>query len=141
MKYTIVYWSRYGHNKKVVTYLAEKLKNKNAQTQVLTADDADPSALPEAEVYIFSAASEMFSLNKNMKSFMKKLKSMDGKKYAIINTHGMDSHKLHKMEKILLKKKMVKLAEVDFKIGKDSKSGDAFIGDWKPKIDEFVKKI
>jgi menaquinone-dependent protoporphyrinogen IX oxidase len=31
MKYTIVYWSRYGHNKKIVKYLAEKLKEKKAK--------------------------------------------------------------------------------------------------------------
>ena len=141
MKYTIIYWSRYGHNKKVVEYLAEKLKEKSAEILLLSTDDADPTALPDADIYIFSAAAEAFNLQKNMRSLMKKLEKMDGKKYGIINTHGMDKNRLPKMEKLLSKKNMVKIAEMDFKIGKDTKSGDAFIGNWKAKIDEFAKKI
>ena len=141
MKYTIVYWSRYGHNKKIVNYLAEKLKEKKAETQILTTDEADPAALPEADLYVFSAAAEAFNLQKNMRTFMKNLEGMSGKKYGIINTHGMDKNRLPKMEKLLLKHNMVKVADVDFKVGKDIKSGNALMEGWEAKIDEFSKKL
>ena len=141
MKYTILYWSRYGHNKKIVDYLSNKLKEKNAETQILNVDEADPTALPEADLYVFSAAAEAFNLQRNMKTFMKNLEGMNGRKYGIINTHGMDKSRLHKMEKLLSKKNMVKVADVDFKIGKDIKSGNAFIGDWEAKLDDFAKKL
>jgi flavodoxin len=141
MNYTIVYWSRYGHNKKIVNYLVEKLKEKKAEIQILTTDEADPTDLPEADLYIFSAAAEAFNLQRNMKTFMKNLEGMNGKKYGIINTHGMDKDRLYKMEKLLSKKKMVKVAGVDFKVGKDIKSGNALMEDWKAKIDEFAEKL
>ena len=141
MKYAIVYWSRYGHNKKIVNYLAEKLKEKKAGTQILTTDEADPTALPEADLYIFSAAAEAFNLQKNMRTFMKNLEGMNGKKYGIINTHGMDKDRLNKMEKLLSKKNMVKVASVDFKVGTDIKSGNALMEGWEAKIDKFAEKL
>jgi flavodoxin len=141
MKYTIVYWSRFGHNKKIVNYLAEKLKEKKAETQILTTDEANPIALPEADLYIFSAAAEAFNLQSNMRTFMKNLEGMSGRKYGIINTHGMDKDRLYKMEKLLSKKNMVKVAGIDFKVGKDTKSGNALMEGWKSKIDEFAEKL
>ena len=141
MKYTIVYWSRYGHNKKIVYYLAEKLKQKKAETHIFTTDEADPAALPESDLYIFSAAAEAFNLQRNMKTFMKNLEGMNGKKYGIINTHAMDKDRLYKMEKLLSKKEMIKVASVDFKVGKDLQSGNALSEGWKDKIDEFAEKL
>lgn len=141
MKYVIVYWSRYGHNKKIVNYLAEKLKDKKAETQILTTDEANPAALPEADLYIFSAAAEAFSLQRNMKTFMKNLEGMNGKKYGIINTHGMDKDRLYKMEKLLSKKNMIKTASIDFKVGKDIKSGNALMEGWEVKLDNFAQKL
>jgi flavodoxin len=141
MKYTIVYWSRYGHNKKIVNYLSEKLKEKKAETQILTTDEADPRALPEADLYVFSAAAEAFNLQRNMRTFLKNLEGLNGKKYGIINTHGMDKNRLPKMEKLLSNKNMVKVADVDFKVGKDIKSGNALMDSWETKIDKFAEKL
>jgi flavodoxin len=141
MKYTIIYWSRYGHNKKIAQYLDEILKKKNAETQILTTDEADPTALPEADLYIFSAATEAFNLQRNMRTLMKNLEGMNGKKYGIINTHGMEKDKLSKMEKLLSKKNMIKVASVDFRVGKDAKSGNAFMEDWEQKLDKFTEKL
>jgi flavodoxin len=141
MKYTIVYWSRYGHNKKIVNYLSEKLRKKNGEIQILTTDEANPADLPKADLYIFSAAAEAFNLQRNMRAFMKNLEGMSGQKYGIINTHGMDKDRLYKMERLLSKKNMIKIASVDFKVGKDIKSGNALTEGWEEKIDEFAEKI
>ena len=141
MNYVIVYWSRYGHNRKIVNYLSEKLKEKNVETKILTTDEANPTALPEADLYIFSAAAEAFNLQKNMRTFMKNLEGMNGKKYGIINTHGMDKNRLQKMEKLLSKKNMIKVADVDFKVGKNITSGNALMDGWETKVDEFAEKL
>jgi hypothetical protein len=66
---------------------------------------------------------------------------MNGKKYGIINTHGTDKDRLSKMEKLLSKKNMIKVASVDFKVGTDIKSGNALTEGWESKIDEFIEKI
>ena len=101
MKYVIVYWSRYGNGKKVVNHLSENLKGKKAETQIFTTDEANPTAMPDADVYVFSTPTEAFNIQKNMRSFIKKLEGMEGKKYGIINTHGMKKNSLHKMENLL----------------------------------------
>ena len=141
MKYIMVYWSRYGHGKKIVEYLAEKLKEKPADTQIFTTDEADPKSLPDADLYIFSAPTEAFNVQKNMKTFMKKLEGMEDKKYGIINTHGMERNLLGKMEKLLSKKKMVKVADVDFHMEKDVKNGNGLKEGWQEKINEFAGKL
>ena len=141
MKYVIVYWSRYGNGKKIVDYVDGKLKQNGSEVQIFKTDEADPASLPEADVYIFSAPAEAFNLQKNMRSFMKQLEGMENKSYGIINTHGMKRNWLGKMEKLLSKKQMVKKAEVDFQIGKDSSTGNAHPDGWEGKIDTFIQQL
>ena len=141
MKYVIIYWSRYGNGKKVVDYLTGKLNEKAIETQIFKTNEANPAAMPEADIYIFSAPTEAFNIQKNMRNFMKKLEGMKEKKYGIINTHGMKKNRLHKMEKILSNKKMVKLAEVDFRVGDGSQTGNGLPEDWKENLEEFAGKL
>ena len=141
MNYVIVYWSRYGNGKKIVDYLAGKLNEKAGKTQIFKTDEADPTAMPKADLYVFSAPTEAFKVQKNMKNFMKNLEGMEEKKYGIINTHGMKKSRLHKMENLLFKKKMVKVAEVDFKVGDGSQTGNGLMEDWKAKLDEFTGEL
>jgi len=141
MKYTIVYWSRYGNGKKIVDHLAAKLKEKKAEIQILRTEEGDPTSLPESDVYIFSSPTEAFNIQKNMRTFMKNLEGMEEKKYGIINTHGMKKNRLNKMEKLLSNKKMVKIAEVDFQVGKDANTGNGLMDGWEAKLDEFAGKL
>jgi flavodoxin len=141
MKYAILYFSRYGNGKKIVDHLSNILKKDGADTQVLTINEANPTAMPKADMYIFSAPAEAFSLQRDMKTFMKNLSGLDGKKYGIINTHGMKKSRLSVMEKLLSKQKMVKTAEVDFQVSKDAQSGNGLPNGWETKVNEFAKKI
>jgi len=141
MNYTIVYWSRYGNGKKIVDYLAGKLEAKKGKIQVFTIDEADPTNLPNADVYVFSAPTEAFSVQRDMKKFMKGLEGLDQKKYGIINTHGMKKSALPKMEKILSKKNMVMVAGVDFQVGDGVKTGDGLKDGWQADIDSFAQKL
>ena len=142
MKYVVVYWTRYGNNKKIVDHLAEQLKAKG-EVQVFKTDEADPKALPEADAYIFSAAVEAFRVQANMKQFMKGLEGMEGKKYGIINTHCMKKKNwLKKMEKLLSKKKMVKAAETHFHIsGEGQEQGNGLAEGWQAQLAEFAGKL
>jgi len=142
MKYVIVYFSRYGNGKKLVEYLSGKLKENKGAVQLFTPDGADPGAMPEADVYVFSAAAERFSLQSDMKSFMKNLRGMDGKKYGIMNTHGMKKDKLDKMETLLSKKNMVKLVGVEFHVEGDAvQTGNGLPNGWEARLDEFAGKL
>jgi flavodoxin len=141
MKVVITYWSRYGNGKKIVDYLGEILKTKKSEVQVLKTDEANPSSMPNADFYVFSAPTEAFNIQRNMRSFIKKLENMEGKKYGIINTHGMDKNWLGKMEKLLSKKNMIKISSVDFKVSKEANTGNGLMEGWKSKVDEFAKKF
>jgi flavodoxin len=142
MKYVIVYWSRYGNGKRIVDYLAGKLKKKTSDVKIFKTDESDPTDMPKADLYIFSAPAEAFNVQKNMRKFMKNLQGMENKKYAIINTHGMQNKNwLKKMEKLLSKKDMKKIAEIDFHVGKKASSGNDIEEGWKEKIDTFAGKI
>jgi len=141
MNYAIIYWSRYGNGKKIVDYLTGKLNEKSIETKIFKTSEANPSAMPEADLYVFSAPTEAFNVQNNMKNFMKNLEGMEEKKYGIINTHRMKKSKLKKMEKILSNKKMIKVAEIDFQVGDGSKTGNGLKEDWKAKIEEFAEKL
>jgi len=141
MNYVVVYWSRYGNGKKIVDHLVGKLNKKAGKTQIFKTDEANPTAMPEADLYVFSAPTEAFKIQRNMRTFMRRLEGMENKKYGIINTHGMNRNWLPKMEKILSKKKMVKVASVDFQVGKNAQTGNALMEDWEAKLDEFAKKL
>ncbi|MEM0492459.1 MAG: flavodoxin domain-containing protein [Candidatus Thermoplasmatota archaeon] len=141
-RYVIVYWSRFGNGKKIVEYLSEKLKEKNSEVEIYKTEEANPANMADANVYLFSAPTEAFNIQRNMRRFLKKLKNMEGKKYGIINTHSMNRNWLYKMEKILSKKNMIKIAETDFIIkGKDIQDGKGLPDDWQTKTDEFILKI
>ena len=141
MKYVIIYWSRYGNGEKIVNYIAKKLKDKKADTKIFKTNETDPKAMPNADLYVFSAPTEAFSIQRDMKTFMKNLQGMQDKKYAIINTHAMKKSALSKMEKILYKKKMIKIADIDFKIGDGVKEGNGLPEGWQEKTDEFIVKL
>jgi len=141
MKYVIVYWSRYGNGKKIVDHIDKKFKEKKIETQIFKTDEADPKAMPNADLYIFSAPTEAYNVQKNMRTFMKKLDGMDNKKYGIINTHGMNKNWLNKMEKLLSKKNMVKVAGVDFQVSKEANTGNGLLDGWEQKVDDFIKHL
>ena len=141
MKYVIVYWSRFGNGKKIIDNLVTKLNKKRANSQCFKTDELDPTKMPAADLYIFSAPTEAFNVQKNMRNFMKKLEDMDGKKYGIINTHGQKKNRLYKMESLLSKKQMVMVAGLEFRVGDDFKTGNGLPSGWEAKLDQFVGKI
>jgi flavodoxin len=142
MKYVIVYYSRYGNGKKLVDHLAGTLSEKKGETQMFKVDEVNPTTMPQADVYLFSAAAEAMSIQRDMKKFMKNLEGMEGKKYGIINTHGMKKDRLDKMEKLLSKKKMVKVADVEFHVeGEGVQTGNGLMSGWETKLDEFAGKL
>ena len=141
MKVVIVYWSRYGNGKRLVEYVSSRLEGMGNEVQVLRTEETDPRAMPDADRYVFSSPTEAFRVQANMRQLMKKLEGMEGKRYGIINTHGMDRNWLSWMEKTLGKKRMVKASAVDFKVGKNAESGNALPEGWEGMLDEFVNRL
>lgn len=141
MKYAIIYWSRYGNNRKIAEHLAKTL-GKKGEVIVMTADKADPKALPAADIYVFSAAAEKFSIQSDMKKLMGNIRGLDGRKYAVINTHGLGfKNWLGRMNKLLSGSGMAKAAEIDFRVGEGTDKGNGLPPGWENKLDEFAAKL
>ena len=139
MKYVIIYWSRFGNNRKIVEHLAKALMPKG---EVQTIVAAGSVKLPQADVYVFSAAAERFSIQEDMKKLMFGLHGMEGKKYALINTHALGfKNWLGRMEKLLSKSSMAKIATIDFRVGQGTKEGNGLPEGWEKRLDEFAGKI
>jgi flavodoxin len=143
MKVVIVYSSRYGNGKKCVDCVDSRFKAKGHSVEVLVAAQADPAQVPPADLYVFSGASEAFSLAKPIKAYLKGLPELVGRKYALINTHGMKKARgLPKMEKILTgKKKMVKVGVIDFQVGKGSDQGNGLPAGYEARLSEWADRF
>ena len=141
MKYVIVYWSRFGNNKKIVDSMEQKLKALG-EVIVIKAGTPEAGKLPDADIYIFSAAAERFSIQTDMKNLMKNLHGMEGKKYALINTHALKFKSwLGKMNKLLAKSGMTKVAEINFRMGDGTKDGNGLPEGWESKLDQFISNF
>jgi len=141
MKFVIVYWTRHGNNKRIVEHIEESLQSRG-EVRVFLTGEADPTALPPADFYIFSSATEAFRIQKNMRKFIKRIKGLEGKKYGIINTHAMENKNwLDSMEKMLSKKGMVKAAGIDFRMEGKVEGGQGLQEGWEAKLDTFINKL
>lgn len=141
MRYAIIYWSRYGNGKRAVEYLAGKLREREAEVQVLRTEEVDPGAMPEADLYVFSAPAEAFNVQVDMRNLMKGLRGMEGKSFGIINTHALKRNWLGKMEKLLSKRGMQMTAGVDLRVGDGTKEGQGLPEGWQARLDEFAARI
>lgn len=143
MKIAIIYSSRYGNGKKCVDFVDERLRDKGHEVQVINAPKGDPLQIPPADLYIFSGATEAFSIAKGIKKYLKKMPTMEGKKYALISTHAMDKAiALNKMEKLLTnKKKMTMVTSIDFQVKEGSQQGNGLPEGYKESLQKWVEEI
>jgi flavodoxin len=143
MKIVMVYSSRYGNGKKCVDVVDEQLRTKGHEVQVINAPKADPNQIPPADLYIFSGATEAFNIAVGIKKYLKKMPSMDGKKYALISTHAMKrAIALNKMEKLLTKKKkMKKVSSIDFRVSNKAQQGNGLPEGYEDSLLEWVEGI
>lgn len=140
MRYVIAYWSRFGNNERIAKHLAGLLGRKG-EAVLVKAGTPGADKLPKADVYVFCAAAERFSISSPMKSLMKGLSSMDGK-YAIINTHGLKFKSwLGRMDKLLKRSGLRKVAELDFVMGEGTDKGKGLPEGWEPRLAELAGKL
>ena len=142
MKVVIVYFSRYGNGKKCVDCVDSALKNKGHEVQVINVAGADPAQIPQADFYVFSGPAEQFGMATPLKTYMKAMPELAGKRYALINTHGLKKPRGQpRMEKFAGAKKMVKVAEIDFQVGKDAASGNGLPADYQARLTQWAAAL
>lgn len=141
MKVCIAYDSKYGNGKKCVEYLQNVLTKKGSSVQIFSIHDVKPEALPESELYIFSAPTHVGGPPGKMKKFLKNLniKTKDAK-YTLIATHmAPDTKVLDKMSKILQNHNITKISN-GIKIKVEGMKGPLWDG-YQKQLDEFAIRI
>ncbi len=142
MKVVIAYSSRYGNGKKCVDCVEARFRAKGHDVSVLKATESDPAQIPPADLYVFSGAAEAFGLAKEIKQYLTGLPELAGRRYALINTHGMKKARgLPKMEKILSMKKMVKAGEIDFQVGDGTDQGNGLPAGYEARLAEWADRF
>jgi len=87
MKICIAYESKYGNGKKCMEYLQDVLSKDGHDVELFSVREVDPSSLPSAGIYIFSAPTQVGNVAGKMKKFLKKVVIPQANaKYALITT-------------------------------------------------------
>lgn len=114
MKIAVAYESKYGNGKRCMEYLRDELSRDGHEVALFSVREQGPSSLPEAEVYVFSAPTQIGNVAAKMKKFLKKVEfPTEGVKYALVTT-CMDPQKtksITTMEDLLLSKGVTKAAD------------------------------
>ena len=101
MKVDIVYESKHGNGKKCVDYLAELLRDRGEEVEIVSIRDVDPKSLPMADLYVFSAPTHVGKPARKMRKFLRGLDT-DPLRYALMTTHAREETRaLQLMEDIL----------------------------------------
>ena len=87
MKICIAYESKYGNGKACMEYLADILSKEGHEIDLFSVRDRGPASVPEADLYIFSAPTQIGNVAGKMKKFLKKaVIPKEGAKYALVTT-------------------------------------------------------
>ena len=113
MKVCIAYESKYGNGQKCVERLKDIISKKGHAVDLFSVRGVKPNELLQADVYVFSAPTQIGSPARKMKKFLKKINiTQEGAKYALITTHSSDKTEvLKKMEKLLQPTGMTKITD------------------------------
>ena len=87
MKICIAYETKYGNGKKCMEYLQGVFTEDGHEVDLFSVRERAPSSLPGAELYIFSAPTQVGNVAGKMKKFLKKaVVPQENAKYALITT-------------------------------------------------------
>lgn len=114
MKICITYESKYGNGKKCMEYLKDVLTGDSHDVDLFSVREKDPSSMPEAELYIFSAPTHAGNTAGRMKKFLKKaVIPQENARYALITTcmNPPKTKSFRTMERLLEPKGATKAAE------------------------------
>lgn len=139
MNVYIAYQSKYGNGKKCVEHLKTVIDKKGYNVEIASITDIDPTSLPKANFYIFSAPTHVGGPPRKMKKFLKKINMGQDSKYALMTTcMDLKTKTLDIMDDILQNKNVSKGSE-GVKIKVKGMKGP-LEGNYKEKINSFAEE-
>ena len=88
MNVEYIHASKYGNGARVAERFQRLMADRGVLVKVHHIDDANPKALPPADLYVFSSPGRMGRPIGGMRRFLKKLDAPAGARYAILTTEG-----------------------------------------------------
>ena len=141
MKVCIAYESKYGNGKKCVEHLQNTISEKGHEVEIHSVHDIKPNSIPSADLYVFSAPTQMGKAAGKMRKFLKKLDiKPESAKYALMTTYWDPKTKsLQTMDDLLKSTGMAKVsAGLKIKVG--GMKGPLEEG-YQQKIEDFATEI
>lgn len=83
-----VHASRFGNGARVAERFQRLMADRGVVVHVHHVDDANPKALPPADLYVFSSPGRMGRPIGGMRRFLKRLEAPAGARFAILTTEG-----------------------------------------------------
>ncbi|UCG70330.1 MAG: hypothetical protein JSV09_04745 [Thermoplasmata archaeon] len=158
MKIELYHASKFGNGAKVAEELQRVLEAKGHKLNLHHIKEANPKALPHADLYIFGSPTRMGRPIGGMRRFIRRVTLPSGTKYAVFATHGeaapdkktgkMPTEEEIKrwrrtipiMDEVLKGKGLLKIADKKFFILADTLKGPLKEG-WQEKVEEFAAQI
>lgn len=128
--------SKYGNGAKVAEEFKSLMAARGVEVNVHHIKDARPTAMPLADLYIFSSPGRFGKPTRGMRRFLKRLVLPKGSRYAILTTQH--APQLPMMEEQLAAKGYTKVAES--KVHVMGVKGPLEQG-WEQKVEEFVARL
>ena len=88
MKTCSIYHTRFGNNAALAEKMNELLVERGDVVSMHQISDSKPSAVPEAELYIVGAPTQIGTLPLKASRFLKRLNPPEGNSYAVFFTHA-----------------------------------------------------
>ena len=88
MKTCIIYHTRFGNNAMIAKKIKEHLIERGDEVSIYQISESKPSAIPEAQLYIVGAPTQIGTLPLKAIRFFKRLNPPEGSRYAVFFTHA-----------------------------------------------------
>lgn len=86
MRIEYIHASRFGNGELVAREFAEEMGARGIDVAVHHVDDADPAAMPPADLYVLSSPGRMGKPIRSMRRLLKALRLPPGTRYALLTT-------------------------------------------------------
>ncbi len=93
MTVSIIYHTRFGNNARVSSRISDELESKGYGVSVHPIEEAQPTEIPAADLYIVGSPTQIGTLPVKMDHFLQLLKIPEGKNFAVFATYAEPNSK------------------------------------------------
>ncbi len=93
MTVSIIYHTRFGNNAKISSTISDELESKGYGVSIHPIEEAQPTEIPAADLYIVGSPTQIGTLPVKMDHFLQLFKIPEGKHFAVFATYAEPNSK------------------------------------------------